>query len=450
MVDITKFVPEGVVPTEALQMSQQIKKIKDATSSGLELDASTVAATLKSEMGVLDTDFRALVPPIPTLPSLNFQSELQSLMALGANTPDGIAKLASMKSKFGAGMPDIDAIKDLGTSNMASKIDDIIGQIPGFELPTGGASELLQSGQLQGLLDAASNADLGSITEGLNPISSGIPNFQLPDGATEAIQKAQSVVLPTIAPIAEELSTFNIDDSPMNEVTGEVGDLVAAAVEKIAGEGKYTFPNPEVNLLFPDKLKDLSGQLGDITESVEASLPENISDVDRSAIKEQLAVIKRQVQSSNEPLESSKISGDLNTEVDGLKTQLLNSYSVSSGQVSSLVGEFDTVKKQVEPPVAEPEQIVESATEPEKKYSQGEIDALTKQQDPSDTEIEKRLKYLNRVKITGTVFRFWAYRGTRYIYIEPSEIKKGDKVLGKMRTGRIGTLSAQNVGEVEA
>ena len=209
MVDITKFVPEGVIPSSSLKLSQQVKKIKDATSTGLELDASTLAATLKSEVWILDTDLRALVPPIPTLPSLNFQAELQSLMSLGANTPDGIAKLSSMKSKFGAGMPDIDAIKDLGTSNMASKIDGIVGQIPDFELPTGGATELLQSGQLQGLLDAASNADLGSITEGLNPISSGIPNFQLPAGATEAIQKAQSVVLPTIAPIAEELKTLD-------------------------------------------------------------------------------------------------------------------------------------------------------------------------------------------------------------------------------------------------
>ena len=80
MVDITKFVPDGIIPPKALKLSQQVKKIKDATSTGLELDASTLAATLKSEVGVLDTDFRALVPPIPTLPSLNFQAELQSLM----------------------------------------------------------------------------------------------------------------------------------------------------------------------------------------------------------------------------------------------------------------------------------------------------------------------------------------------------------------------------------
>ena len=443
MVDITKFVPEGVIPSSSLKLSQQVKKIKDATSTGLELDASTLAATLKSEVGVLDTDFRALVPPIPTLPSLNFQAELQSLMSLGANTPDGIAKLSSMKSKFGAGMPDIDAIKDLGTSNMASKIDGIVGQIPDFELPTGGATELLQSGQLQGLLDAASNADLGSITEGLNPISSGIPNFQLPAGATEAIQKAQSVVLPTIAPIAEELSTFNIADSPMNEVTGEVGDLVAAAVERISGEGKYTFPNPEINLVFPDKLKDLSGQLGSITESVETSLPENISSADRDAIKEKLAVVKKQVLSSDVPVESGPMLSNLEESLGGLKTQL--GESGISG-TDGIMDNFNNVKTGLTPPTTEIEQTVQSATEPEKEYSQGEKDALLKQSYPSDYMIMRELQRLNRVKVTDErgkkgVLKCWVYRGTNYIYIDPEDVKYGDRVLTDRRSGFIGTYT---------
>jgi len=441
MVDITKLVPDGIVPLKTLKLAQQKDKIKSAITSGLELDASTVAATLKADLGVLETDLRALVSPIPTLPSINLQSELQSLMALGANTPDGIAKLASMKSKFGAGIQ-IDAINDLGTSNMASKIDDMVGQIPGFKLPAGGASELLQSGKLQGLLDAASNAGLGSLTEGLNPISGKIPNFDLPAGATESIQKAQSVVLPTVAAIAEKISTFNIADSPMNEVTGEVGDLVAAAVERISGEGKYTFPNPEVDLLFPDKLQDLSGQLGGITESLGTQLAGmDIPSADLSAITEQLAVIKRQVQSSNEPLESSTVSANLQTALDGLKTQLLNSDSVSSDQVSSLVGEFDTVKKQVEPPVAEIEQTVQSATKPEKEYSQGEVDALTKQQDPSFTEIKERLQEYNRMEGSGT--KYWIYRGTGYFLIEHDDVKYGDYVLANQRSGNLGRWMAK-------
>ena len=438
MVDITKFVPDGIIPPKALKLAQQVKKIKDATSTGLELDATTVAATLKSNLGVLETDLRALVPPIPTLPSLNFQAELQSLMSLGANTPAGIAKLSSMKSKFGAGMPDIDDIKDLGTSNMASKIDDIIGQIPGFELPIGGATELLQSGQLQGLLNAASNAGLGSLTEGLNPISGGIPNFQLPDGATEAIQKAQSVVLPTIAPIAEKLSTFNIADNPMNEVTGEVGDLVAGAVERISGEGKYTFPNPEINLVFPDKLKNLSGQLGSITESVETSLPENISSADRDAIKEKLAVVKSQVLSSDVPVESGPMLANLKGALGGLKTQL--GESGISG-TDGIMDNFNNVTTGLTPPTTEIEQTVQSATEPKTEYSQGEKDALLKfyrrgHDRRSLMKIHKRLQYLNRVEITGGV-KCWIHRGTVDIYIDPENAKYGDLVLSGQRSGAL-------------
>ena len=347
MVDITKFVPEGLVPPEALQLSQQVKKIKDATSTGLELDASTLAATLKSEVGVLDTDFRALVPPIPTLPSINLQSELQSLMSLGANTPAGIAKLASLKSKFGGSLTssgfDLDAITSAGTTSMASKIDGIVGQIPNFELPTGGATELLQSGQLQGLLNSASDAGLSSLTDSLNPISDAIPNFDLPDGATEAIQKAQSVVLPTTSAIAEKISDFSIDETALDDITGLAGDVIAKAVE--AAPKDYAFPNPEINLVFPDKLQDLSGELDSVVGSLETEIAGlDIPSADLSDINKQLAVVKRQVLPAGVPLEAPTLSANLQTELDTLKTQLLNSVPTKE---SSLMSQFDNVKTQL-------------------------------------------------------------------------------------------------------
>lgn len=347
MVDFTKFIPEGVVPPEVFKLSRQIDTIKSELENGIELDASTLATTLDAALGILETDLSALVPPIPTLPSTNLQSELQSLMALGANTPEGIAKLSSLKSKFGGSLTsggfDLDTITSAGTTSMASRIDGIVGQIPGFELPTGGASELIESGQLQSLLDAASNADLSSLTDSLNPISDAIPNFDLPDGATEAIQKAQSVVLPTTSAIAEKISDFSIDETALDDNTGLAGDVIAKAVE--AAPKDYAFPNPEINLVFPDKLQDLSGELDSVVGSLETEIAGlDIPSADLSDINKQLAVVKRQVLPAGVPLEAPTLSANLQTELDTLKTQLLNSVPTKE---SGLMSQFDNVKTQL-------------------------------------------------------------------------------------------------------
>ncbi len=434
MVDFTKFIPEGVVPPEVFKLSRQIDTIKSELENGIELDASTLATTLDAALGILETDLSALVPPIPTLPSTNLQSELQSLMALGANTPEGIAKLSSLKSKFGGSLTsggfDLDGIVASGTGNMRDMIGNIAGQIPGFELPTGGATELLKSGQLQGLLDAASNADLGSLTENLNPISDLVPNFELPSGALEAIQKAPFAKAPVIAAIKEKISKFDINDSPLNEITGECGDVVAAAIEKICGKNQYPWPNPEIPIMFPDELKDLSGQLSSVADNLESNIGSRINELgggpagldvssdDFSAIKDQLTKVKSQVLPSDVPVESGPMLSNLEGALGELKTQLENTEGISSNQVTDYVSGFDGVKDSfVKPAKVDQKGLVSQTAGKSAEYSEAEVVALSGSTKIFGEEVEEYVPTVPR-----TINGFHADGSLRYRKGEPIKI----------------------------
>jgi len=462
MLDTSNLLPAGIIPDSLGNVKRQAGKLRGLVETNIDADPAALKDLLGSELNILDTDFRSMIPEIPSLPSLNFQSELQSLMSLGANTSGGISKLASLKDKFGGSLTsggfDLDSIVSGGTGDMGNMIDDIVGQIPNFELPTGGATELLQSGQLQGLLNAASNAGLGSLTENLNPISDLIPNFELPAGALEAIRKAPFAKQPVIAAIKELISELDTNDSPLNEITGQVGDVVAAAVEKIVREGAYTFPNPEIPIIFPDKLKDLSGQLAGITENLELNLGSKITDDDLSAIKNQLTKIKSQVLPSADglPVESGPMLANLEGALGDLKTQLGNTKGISSNQTTSFIGGFDGIKDSFPKPTeivqegASGKPIV-SETAPEKKYSQGELDALG--MTAEQIEILKMLRRQNRVPErkrhpeTGKMIpAAWVYRPSvggsiPLIPFGPdSEVEVGDMVLSNGRTGHLITV----------
>ena len=143
------------------------------------------------------------------------------------------------------------------------------------------------------------------------------------------------------------------------------------------------------------------------------------------------------------PVESGPMLSNLEEALSGLKTQL--GESGISG-TDGIMDNFNNVKTGLTPPTTEIEQTVQSATEPEKEYSQGEKNALLKQSYPSDYMIMRELQRLNRVKVTDEVGRIgvlkcWDYRGTNYIYIDPEDVKYGDRVLTDRRSGFIGTYT---------
>ena len=221
----------------------------------------------------------------------------------------------------------------------------------------------------------------------------------------------------------------------------------------------------KIPIIFPDKLKDLSEQLAGITENLELNLDSRINELgggpagldvssdDFSAIKDQLTKIKSQVLPSADglPVESGPMLANLEGALGDLKTQLGNTKGISSNQTTSFISGFDGIKDSFPKPT---EIVQESAsgkpivseTTPEKKYSQGELDALG--MTAEHIKILKFLRHVNRVPErkrhpeTGEMVpAAWVWRDGAAIPLIPfgpdSEVETGDMVLSNGRTGHL-------------
>ena len=91
------------------KLMSQFDIIKAEIASGLDIDASTLAGKLNTALTQLETDLRAMVPSLPTLPAVNFQSEVTSLATLPIGSQAYINKLATITSQFGDALPNISA-----------------------------------------------------------------------------------------------------------------------------------------------------------------------------------------------------------------------------------------------------------------------------------------------------------------------------------------------------
>ena len=159
------------------KLMSQFDTIKAEILSGLDVDASTLASTLNASLTQLETDLRAMVPSLPTLPGVNFQAEVASLATLSTGSTAYINKLAQLTTQFGEALPDI----------------------------TG-----------------AINSALDAVTAG-GDVCGSLPNLELPSGATEAIEKAKNTLQAT-APALVELAQSFSEDATVNDATAIYGD----------------------------------------------------------------------------------------------------------------------------------------------------------------------------------------------------------------------------------
>lgn len=130
------------------KLMNQFDTIKSEIVSGLDVDASTLANTLNTSLTQLETDLRAMVPSLPTLPAVNFQAEVASLANLSTGSIEYINKLAQLTTQFGSSLPDI---------------------------------------------EGAITSAIGAVTAG-GDVCGGLPNLELPSGATEAVEKAKNSI----------------------------------------------------------------------------------------------------------------------------------------------------------------------------------------------------------------------------------------------------------------
>jgi hypothetical protein len=126
--------------------------IKDTLKSNMEVEASALTTTLKSDLLDFGDKLQKMIPELPDLPDINLQAELTSLQSLAGSSRT--TALASLKSKFGSGL----SAQGIELDDLVSKATDafdagkkISAEIPNFTIPAAGgdvvekAKEVLQA-----------------------------------------------------------------------------------------------------------------------------------------------------------------------------------------------------------------------------------------------------------------------------------------------------------------
>ena len=164
------------------------KTLKSSIAGGL--DASALATAVGANLDTLKANITGLLPELPTIPDINLQSELTSLLALPVGSFQYLSKLASLRTQFG------DALSLQGL--------DFDSLIP--DLVSGGID-----------------------------VCSSVPNLSLPSGAGSPILKVQNLPLPDVKPAEEliaEVKEMSLDVTQLNE------DQLTTALDNL----KATFP----------------------------------------------------------------------------------------------------------------------------------------------------------------------------------------------------------------
>jgi len=164
------------------------KTLKSSIAGGL--DASALATAVGANLDTLKANITGLLPELPTIPDINLQSELTSLLALPVGSAQYLSKLASLRTQFG------DALS-----------------LQGFDFDS------LIPDLLSGDLD----------------VCGACPNLSIPSGAGSPILKVQNLPLPDVEPVEEliaEVKEMSLDVTQLSE------DQLTTALDNL----KATFP----------------------------------------------------------------------------------------------------------------------------------------------------------------------------------------------------------------
>ena len=156
---------------------EKLSGMKDTLKSNMEVDASTLTATLKSDLITFGDKLKTMLPELPDLPDINLQAELTSLQSLVGSSRD--TALASLKSKFGSGL----SAQGVELDDLVSKATDaseagkkISAEIPNFTIPAAGgdvvekAKEVLQADK-DGIEEVTSDKINKETTDALKKIA---------------------------------------------------------------------------------------------------------------------------------------------------------------------------------------------------------------------------------------------------------------------------------------
>ena len=194
---------------------EKMDSLKNSLSSSLTVDPSALASTLSSEVSALSSSLSSMIPELPSVPDVSLQAELTALSNIDISLPTGLleyrSKLDSITSQFG------DSLTSSGFS-----LDDLVSQV----------APLVPS-------ISAPSVDLCSV----------VPNFKLPDGATEAVESAAETLMADAPGVAEKVAEVTTNA----EVVTIQKDL-KAVVDAVADGTAYTKATKPVEI----KTKDIN------------------------------------------------------------------------------------------------------------------------------------------------------------------------------------------------
>ena len=174
----------------------QMDSLKNSLSSSLTVDPSALSSTLSTEVSALSSSLSSMIPELPSAPDVSLQAELTALSNINISTPSGLlnyrSKLDSITNQFG------DSLTSAGVS-----LDNLVSQVaPSIPSLSGGSS-----------------VDLCSV----------VPNFKLPDGATEATEAAAETLMADAPGVAEKVSeiTANADVASVQADLKKVTDAIS-------------------------------------------------------------------------------------------------------------------------------------------------------------------------------------------------------------------------------
>ena len=175
---------------------EKMDSLKNSLSSSLTVDPSALSSTLSSKVGELSSSLSGMIPELPSAPDVSLQAELTSLSNINLSLPSGLleyrSKLDSITNQFG------DSLSSAGVSldNLVSQVAPSIPSLPG-----------------------APSVDLCSV----------VPNFKLPDGATEATEAAAETLMADAPGVAEKVSeiTANADVASVQADLKKVTDAIS-------------------------------------------------------------------------------------------------------------------------------------------------------------------------------------------------------------------------------
>ena len=163
--------------------AKKLDAVKDSMLAGLEVDASTLASTLSTELTELTTTLRDMMPAVPTIPDVNLQSKLTSLAGFTPGSDQYNSLLSDVTSSFDsaltAGGYSLDSLVTSATDAVGDG-ETLSGVVPNFEIAADGLSGAIEKAV------AVLQATEDSVTEEASSI---IVNPALKERLSELVQE---------------------------------------------------------------------------------------------------------------------------------------------------------------------------------------------------------------------------------------------------------------------